>query len=220
MHAVSPNGASRARRRATSRLSRQSIGTSIRHRAAAAHRPSPRDLAAAVERRAEVPDVAATGLDVLFCGINPGRWSGAVGHHFAHPGNRFWKALHLSGFTDRQLAPSEERLLLDFGIGITNLVNRTTAAAVDLDSEELRKGAASLEEKVRRLRPKTVAILGMGAFRVAFGQPHAKAGRQAPALGGAVVWVVPNPSGLQAAYGLDKVVDELRALRNFVSSRP
>lgn len=181
-------------------------------------RPTPHELAAAVERGAEVPDVIAPDLDVLFCGINPGRWSGAVGHHFAHPGNRFWKALHLSGFTDRQLAPAEELILLDHGLGITNLVDRTTAAAADLDATELRAGAAVLEAKVRRLRPRTVAFLGMSAFRVAFACPRAVAGRQPEALGVAVVWLLPNPSGLQAAYGLDGVVEQLRALLAFVRS--
>jgi TDG/mug DNA glycosylase family protein len=160
--------------------------------------------------------VAAHGLDVLFCGINPGRRSGAVGHHFAHPGNRFWKALHVAGFTDRQLDPAEERLLLSYGIGITNLVERTTAAAADLAPDELRKGALSLERKLRRIRPRSVAFLGMSAFRVAFGRPHAKAGPQPEPLGGAHVWVLPNPSGLQVAYGLDQMVDHLRALREFV----
>ena len=163
-----------------------------------------------------VPDVAARGLDVLFCGINPGRWSGAVGHHFAHPGNRFWKAIHLAGFTDRQLDPAEERLLVDYGIGITNLVGRTTAAAADLDARELREGVAALERKVRRLRPRTVAFLGMGAFRVAFGRQRVAAGRQPEPLAGAAVWVLPNPSGLQATYGLDQLVDQLRELRDFV----
>ena len=153
---------------------------------------------------------------MLFCGINPGRWSGAVGHHFAHPGNRFWKALHLSGFTDRQLEPRDERLLLDVGVGITNLVDRTTAAAADLDPAELRAGLVALDRKVARLRPRCVAFLGVGAYRVAFGRPRAPGGRQAEPLGHAVVWVFPNPSGLQAAYGLDVVVGQLRELRSFV----
>ncbi len=160
--------------------------------------------------------MAAPGLDVLFCGINPGRWSGAVGHHFAHPGNRFWKALHLAGFTDRQLEPAGDRLLLSYGIGITNLVERTTAAAADLAPDELRRGALSLERKLGLLRPLSVAFLGMGAFRVAFGRPRAGPGRQHELCGGADVWVLPNPSGLQAAYGLDQVVDHLQALRRFV----
>jgi TDG/mug DNA glycosylase family protein len=195
------NGAGRARRRAASRLT---------------ERPSQEALVAAVNRRAAVPDVIARDLDVLFCGINPGRWSGAVGHHFAHPGNRFWKALHLSGFTDRQLAPAEERLLLDFGVGITNLVGRTTTAAADLGPVELTAGAKALERKVRRFQPRAVAFLGMGAFRVAFARPRAPAGRQPEPLGTAVVWVLPNPSGLQAAYGIEDVVGQLRGLRAFL----
>lgn len=139
-----------------------------------------------------------------------------MGHHFAHPGNRFWKALHLSGFTDRQLAPAEERLLLEFRVGITNLVDRTTTAAADLGPAELASGAKALERKVRRFRPRTVAVLGMGAYRVAFARPRAPAGRQPEPLGTAVVWVLPNPSGLQAAYGIEDVVTQLRSLRTFL----
>jgi TDG/mug DNA glycosylase family protein len=139
-----------------------------------------------------------------------------VGHHFAHPGNRFWKALHLSGFTDRQLAPAEERLLLDVGVGITNLVDRPTTAAADLGPAELAAGAKALERKVRRFRPRAVAFLGMGAFRIAFVRPRAAAGRQPEPLGPAVVWVLPNPSGLQAAYGIEEVVAQLRGLRTFL----
>lgn len=160
--------------------------------------------------------MVAPDLDVLFCGVNPGRWSGAVGHHFAHPGNRFWKALHLAGLTARQLDPAEERLLLDERIGITNLVRRTTAGAADLDPAELRQGAVALERTVRRLRPRSVAILGMGAFRTAFRRPRARAGRQPELLADAVVWLLPNPSGLQATYGLDDLVEQLMALRAFV----
>ena len=163
--------------------------------------------------------MVAPDLDVLFCGVNPGRWSGAVGHHFAHPGNRFWKALFLAGFTARQLGPAEERLLLDERIGITNLVRRTTASAADLDPTELREGAVALERKVRQLCPRSVAFLGMGAFRVAFRRPRARAGRQPELLADAAVWLLPNPSGLQATYGLDRVVEQLKALRAFVRAR-
>src|ERR687892_1933906 len=140
-------------------------------------RPTKQELAAAVSKR--LPDVIAPGLQVLFCGINPGLYSGAVGHHFARPGNRFWKVLHRAGFTDRELSPYEERELLDVGIGITNLVNRTTASAADLDAAELRRGAPRLERKVRRYRPAVVAFAGMGAYRVAFRCPRAELGRQA-----------------------------------------
>ena len=163
--------------------------------------------------------MVAPDLDVLFCGVDPGRWSSAVGHHFAHPGDRFWKALHLDGFTARQLDPAEERLVLDVRHGITNLVRRTTASAADPDRAELREGAVALERKVRRLRPRSVAFLGMGAFRVAYRQPRERAGRQPELLADAVVWLLPNPSGLQATYGLDDVVEQLKALRAFVRAR-
>lgn len=155
----------------------------------------------------------APDLRVLFCGINPGLYSGAVGHHFARPGNRFWKVLHRAGFTDRELSPFEDRKLLGLGIGITNLVSRTTASASDLDTQELRRGAPRLERKVRRYQPAIVAFAGMGAYRVAFSRPRARIGRQAEALAGSVVWLLPNPSGAQAAYQLDDLARAFRALR-------
>jgi double-stranded uracil-DNA glycosylase len=178
---------------------------------ACARRPTKQELAAAVSKR--LPDVVAPGLQILFCGINPGLYSGAVGHHFARPGNRFWKVLHRAGFTDRELSPFEDRALLDYGIGVTNLVNRTTAAAAELDHEELRRGARRLERKVERYRPAFVAFAGMGAYRVAFRQPRAPLGRQAEALGESVVWLLPNPSGAQAVYQLDDLVRAFGALR-------
>jgi TDG/mug DNA glycosylase family protein len=185
-------------------MARRSDSTRVR-------RPTKEELAAAVGKR--VPDVIAPDLRVLFCGINPGLYSGAVGHHFARPGNRFWKVLHRAGFTDRELSPFEERELLDFGIGITNLVNRTTASASDLDAAELRRGAPRLERKVRRYRPAVVAFAGMGAYRVAFRCPRAELGRQAEMLAESVMWLLPNPSGAQAAYQLDDLVRAFRALR-------
>jgi double-stranded uracil-DNA glycosylase len=160
-----------------------------------------------------VPDVIGPGLDVLFCGINPGRWSGAVGHHFAHPGNRFWKALYASGFTDERLTPDREQELLRFGVGITNVVTRTTATAAELSREELRAGGTMLEAKVARWRPQAVAFLGMTAYRTAFRRPGAGIGEQPERLGAARLWVLPNPSGLQGRYGIDRIVDELAALR-------
>jgi TDG/mug DNA glycosylase family protein len=117
--------------------------------------------------------VIAPGLRVLFCGINPGLYSGAVGHHFARPGNRFWPVLHRAGFTDRELTPFEEAQLLEVGLGITNLVNRTTAKAADLEDSELRRGAATLRRKAARYAPRVVAVLGVSAFRVAFDRPRA-----------------------------------------------
>lgn len=178
-------------------------------------RPTKDELAAAVDKR--IRDVIAPDLRILFCGINPGLYSGAVGHHFARPGNRFWKVLHRAGFTDRELSPFDDRDLLRYGIGITNLVNRTTAAAADLDHAELRRGARQLERKVGRYRPSFVAFAGMGAYRVAFGRPRAPLGRQTEMLGESVIWLLPNPSGAQAAYQLDDLVRAFRALRRAAS---
>jgi TDG/mug DNA glycosylase family protein len=174
-------------------------------------RPTPADLVAATGR--QVPDVLAPGLCVLFSGINPGRWSAAVGHHFAHPGNRFWKALHLAGLTDRLLAPDEEAELLRLGLGITNLVDRATATAADLTPEELRAGAKRLAAKVARARPAAVAILGVGAYRTAFVAPKATIGPQPDPIGGATAWVLPNPSGLNAHYQLPDLAEAFAALR-------
>lgn len=179
------------------------------------HRPTKAELSAAVDKT--IPDVIAADLAILFCGINPGLYSGAVGHHFARPGNRFWKVLHRAGFTDRELSPFDDRELLRYGIGVTNLVNRTTAAAVDLDHAELREGARRLERKVRRYRPSFVAFAGMGAYRIAFRRPHAPLGRQPETLGESVIWLLPNPSGAQAVYQLDDLVRAFRALRRATS---
>jgi TDG/mug DNA glycosylase family protein len=175
-------------------------------------RPTKEELSAAVGRK--VPDVIAPGLDVLFCGINPGLYSGATGHHFARPGNRFWPALHGAGFTERQLHPAEEGLLLEAGCGITNLVSRTTAAAAELGDEELVRGRRGLERKLWRYAPRWLAVLGIGAFRTAFGQRRASIGRQPEALNATGVWVLPNPSGLNANYQLPELIrlfGELRA---------
>jgi double-stranded uracil-DNA glycosylase len=174
-------------------------------------RPTRADLAAATGRR--VPDVVAPGLRVLFCGINPGLWSAAVGHHFARPGNRFWKALHLSGFTPRLLAPDEEAGLLRLGLGITNLVERASAAAADLTPEELRAGAERLAAKAGAVEPEVVAVLGVGAYRTAFGRPRAVVGPQPERVGGARAWVLPNPSGLNAHYQLADLAGAFADLR-------
>ena len=167
---------------------------------AARTRPTTQDLEAARDRR--IKDVMGPGLDVLFCGINPGLYSGAVGHHFARPGNRFWPALYESGFTPRLLTPYDERDLLELGLGITNLVNRTTARADELTADELRSGAATLRRKVLRNRPRWLAVLGLSAFRVAFGRPGRGVGPQQESIGSTRVWLLPNPSGLNAHYQL------------------
>lgn len=160
-----------------------------------------------------IRNVVAPGLDVLFCGINPGLYTAAIGHHFGRPGNRFWKVLHLAGFTPRELSPFEERELLRHGCGVTNLVNYATARADELDPDDLARGAARLRRTVRRHRPRAVAVLGMDAYRTAFGTARITVGRQEGCLGNAVVWVLPNPSGLQASYQLPDLVRLFRALR-------
>lgn len=174
-------------------------------------RPSRAEIAAAHGRR--VPDVIASGLEVLFCGINPGLYSGAVGHHFARPGNRFWAALHASGFTFRRLNAFEERELLGFGLGITNLVPRATATADEISPAELRAGAQALRRKLARRRPRVVAFLGLGAYRAAFSAPQAVVGEQLHRIASTRVWLLPNPSGLNAHYqvaDLAEVFSELR----------
>jgi double-stranded uracil-DNA glycosylase len=177
-------------------------------------RPSAAQLAAA--STATLTDVIAPDLRVLFCGINPGLWSGATGHHFARPGNRFWPALYRSGFTPRQLRPDEQEELLTFGLGITNVVPRTTARADELTADEYREGGRSLVERVTRYRPRTLAVLGLGAYRTAFGKPRTTVGRQAESLGDTEVWVLPNPSGLNAHYTPEALAAEFRTLREAV----
>jgi TDG/mug DNA glycosylase family protein len=147
-----------------------------------------------------IDDVIAPGLRVLFCGINPGLWSGATGHHFARPGNRFWPALHRGGFTPRLMQPAEKRELLGLGLGITNFVARTTAAAAELSDEEVRSGAKSLRRKVLRYKPRVLAVLGIGVYRVGFGVKDAALGLQPDSIGDTRLWVLPNPSGLNAHY--------------------
>jgi TDG/mug DNA glycosylase family protein len=154
----------------------------------------------------------APGLKVLFVGINPGLYSAATGHHFARPGNRFWPALHRGGFTPRQLHPSEQGELLRYGCGITNLVNRGTATAEELAPEEFVAGRRRLGAKVRRYRPRTVAFLGVGAYCHAFGLRNAPVGPQPGAFEGAKVWVLPNPSGLNANYQLPALIQLFRQL--------
>jgi TDG/mug DNA glycosylase family protein len=180
-------------------------------------KPTPAELAAARGKR--IADVAAPGLRVLFCGINPGLYSGAIGCHFGRPGNRFWPALHGGGFTPRVLSPFEQGELLPLGLGITNLVARATATADELNDDELRAGARTLLRKVRRLRPGVVAFLGLGSFRTAFVRPRAVVGPQPERIGGAVAWVLPNPSGLNAHYRLADLAGLFAELRRAVPTK-
>lgn len=163
--------------------------------------PSPAELDAARGRR--VPDLIGPGVRVLICGINPSLYTAAVGYHFARPGNRFWPAIARAGITDRVLHPSEQPLLLERGYGITNLVARATARADELSDEELVAGARTLARKIRRWKVGVLAMLGASAYRVAFGRARAPLGRQPETMAGAVVWVLPNPSGLNAHYQVE-----------------
>jgi TDG/mug DNA glycosylase family protein len=181
-------------------------------------RPTPRELEAAAGR--PVPDVIAPGLRVLFCGINPGLYSAATGHHFARPGNRFWPALHRSGFTPRLYSPAEQELLLELGLGITNLAERATAAAGELRPSELREGRERLLEKVRLRRPRWVAFLGLGAYGTAFGRRRPAVGPAPPLGPGTRAWVLPNPSGLNAHYGLAELAASFAELRRAAWSGP
>ncbi|HEX8335566.1 MAG TPA: G/U mismatch-specific DNA glycosylase [Pyrinomonadaceae bacterium] len=180
------------------------------------YRPTKEEVAAAAGRR--VPDVIAPDLRVLFCGINPGLYTAAVGHHFARPGNRFWPALHLSGFTERRLSAFEEGELLARGLGVTNVVARATAAAAELAPEEFERGGRLLRSKVKKYRPRFLAVLGVGAYRAAFARPKAGVGRQPEKLEAATVWVLPNPSGLNANYRTEDLARLFRELREAVES--
>ena len=167
-------------------------------------KPTKEDLREATNRTTE--DLIDYNLRVLFCGINPGIWSGATGFHFAKPGNRFWKVLHLAGFTERQLHPSEEHELLENGFGITSFVKRTTARADELTTEEFIEGGRLLVKKIEKYKPQNLAVLGIGAYRTAFEKPTARLGLQGEKIGGANVWLLPNPSGLNAHYQLNDFV--------------
>ena len=177
-------------------------------------KPTKEQLLAATEKR--VRDVIAPDLRVLFCGINPGLYTAAVGHHFARPGNRFWPALHAAGFTDRVLSPFAERELLKSGYGITNVVQRATATADLVAKEEIVAGGARLRAKVLRYRPRVLAVLGLGAYRTAFNQPKATVGRQQDRIGETILWVLPNPSGLNANYQPAALATLFRELREAV----
>lgn len=160
-----------------------------------------------------VPDVIGPNLRVLFCGINPGLYTAAVGHHFARPGNRFWPALYQAGFTDRLLSPFEEFELVQNGYGITNVVARATASADSLSREELLEGGRILRRKVRRHKPAILAVLGLGAYRAAFEDPKATTGLQSMAIGETKLWALPNPSGLNAHYQREQLTKLFRELK-------
>jgi TDG/mug DNA glycosylase family protein len=174
-------------------------------------RPSRDQLAAAKDTF--IPDLIRPGLRVLFCGINPGLYSGATGKHFARPGNRFWRALEAAGFTSRLLTPWDGAELLRSGLGITNLVARTTATAAELEDDELRAGGRGLTATAERYHPGVVAVLGVTAFRTAFDRPTAVVGPQDARIGPSRAWLLPNPSGLNAHYQLPELAAVFRELR-------
>lgn len=174
-------------------------------------RPTRAELEAAKDL--VVPDLIAPNLRVLFCGINPGLYTAAIGHHFGRPGNRFWPALFAAGFTDRLLSPYDERELLARGYGITNVVPRATARADELTTEELLEGGRTMVEKIELYRPRIFAVLGVGAYRVAMNRRDAKVGRQEETIGETRLWVLPNPSGLNAHYQSDVLAQVFRELK-------
>lgn len=180
-------------------------------------RPSRDELDAATGRT--MPDVIAPRLRVLFCGINPSLYSAVVGYHFARPGNRFWPALHRSGFTPRQLAPSEQEELLGWGLGVTNVVERASATAAELSPAELHAGGERLRSEVLEYRPQWLAVLGVTAFRTAFDRPTATYGEQDLRIGGTRVWVLPNPSGLNAHVTPPRLAAAFAELRRAVEGR-
>lgn len=179
-------------------------------------RPTAAELAAAPGLT--IPDVIAPGLRVLFSGINPGLYSAATGYHFARPGNRFWPALYRSGFTPRQLRPDEQEELLGLGLGITNVVARATARADELSNAELRDGGRELLAKAERFGPRWLAVVGVTAYRTAFGEARATIGPQARPAGATRLWVLPNPSGLNAHFVMPKLAEEFTRLREAVES--
>ncbi len=158
-------------------------------------------------------DIIAPNLSILFCGINPGLYSAASGHHFAKPGNRFWKALFLGGLTDRLLDPFEDQLLLNYKIGITNFVNKATISAAELTTEEYQHGAQVLEQKINQYKPKIVAFLGIGAYRIAFNRPKTILGLQTETIANTQLWVLPNPSGLNAHFQIEQLAELFKELK-------
>jgi double-stranded uracil-DNA glycosylase len=175
------------------------------------HPPSKEELSKAKNKT--IRDVIAPNLKILFCGINPGLYSAAVGHNFARPGNRFWPTLFKSGFTDQLLSPYEETKLLEYGYGITNIVERATASADELSKDELIEGAKKLKTKVQRYAPIYLAVVGLTAYRTAFKSPKAMIGLQEQTIGNTLLWVLPNPSGLNAHHQLPDLIKYFTELR-------
>jgi TDG/mug DNA glycosylase family protein len=183
----------------------------IRDSAARRVKPTAEQLAAA--HGTTIPDVIGPDLRVLFCGINPGLWSAVVQRHFATPGNRFWPALYGAGFTPRLFGPYDQGELLGLGLGISSMVETASARADELTPQEIREGGRILTKKVAAYRPRWVAMLGIGAYRTAFGYKHAVVGPQPEPLADSRVWVLPNPSGLNAHWTAAGLAEEFGRLR-------
>jgi TDG/mug DNA glycosylase family protein len=182
---------------------------------AAVRKPTKEEIAAA--EGTTLPDIIAPDLAVLFCGINPGLYTAAVQQHFGRPGNRFWPTLHAAGFTPRLFHPSEQMELLQYGCGITNIVARATNAADALTAQELIEGGRALIERVTRITPRVLAIVGIGAYRTAFQRPRARLGLQDETIGATRIWILPNPSGLNAHYQPPQLIALFRELKEWVS---
>jgi TDG/mug DNA glycosylase family protein len=159
-----------------------------------------------------LPDIITEHLDVVFCGINPGMSAAAVGHHFVGRGNRFWRVIHLAGFTPEEVFPENDRAILQYRCGLTTLVERPTARADQLSTAEFVAAATQFEQKIARYAPRCVAFLGKAAYCALSGQREIAWGRQPTALAGAIVWVLPNPSGRNRAFSLDQMVSAYRQL--------
>lgn len=177
-------------------------------------KPTPDDLRHAVH--ATIPDILPVKMKVLFCGINPGLYSAAIGHHFARPGNRFWPVLHSSGFTPRLYSADEDSDLAKFGYGLTNLIARSSATAAELRAEEYNAGKEILIKKVLKYQPRVLALLGVGMYRQTFQQPVAKVGLQEEQIGQTYIWVLPNPSGLNAHYQISQLTEEFSRLHQWL----
>jgi TDG/mug DNA glycosylase family protein len=197
-------------------VTRRPSTTTSDQRPTPAPRPSKADLIAA--KKKTVLDVIAPGLTVLFCGINPGLYTAAIGHHFGRPGNRFWPALFAGGFTPRLFDPSEKEKLLELGYGITNLVSRATLRADELTAKELVAGAKVVTDKVLKYKPRYLAVVGISSYRVAFDRPKAVVGPQPDTIGKTKLWVLPNPSGLNAHYRPKELAEVFGQLREAVGA--
>jgi len=165
-----------------------------------------------------LPDILGHGLKVVFCGINPGADAASAGHHFLGRGNRFWPVLHLAGFTPHQIAPENDRTVLDFGLGLTAAVARPTNRADQILAGEFADAATALSDKLQFYKPHCIAFLGKAAYAGITGRRQVAWGDQTELFGGARVWILPNPSGLNRGFTKEKLVDAYSELRRLINS--